>query len=131
MSTLTVPAGAAGETTLRPLDELAKTLPEGAARDAVEGLAAMLRDGREVIIAGSDDSITPSQAAKILGVSRAHLYKILDLGALPFTVVGKRDRRIAMADLRDYLAKTEHLRRHAARGFAQTHQTRALAIDEM
>lgn len=56
-----------------------------------------------MIIAGEDDAVTPNQAMRLLGVSRAHLYKV-DSGALSFTVVGSRDRRIAMADLRDYIA---------------------------
>lgn len=64
-------------------------------------------------------------------MSRAHLYKVLDAGALPFTVVGNRDRRIAMADLHAYIAKTEELRRVNAREAARGCRTRALALDEM
>ena len=30
----------------------------------------------------------------MLGISRTHLYKILDAGLLPFHIVGERDRRI-------------------------------------
>jgi excisionase family DNA binding protein len=131
MTTLTVAAASAAPEALDVFDDFARTLPVGAAREAVEMVTATLRAGRDVIIAGADDGVTPAQAAKVLGVSRAHLYKVLDAGALPFTVVGNRDRRISMSDLRDYVAKAEELRRVTARSAAQTRQTRALAIDEL
>jgi len=131
MATLTVAATSTSTETLSTFDDIARRLPEGVAREAVEAIAETLRSGRDIIIAGADDAVTPSQAAKILGVSRAHLYKVLDAGALRFTVVGSRDRRIAMADLRDYVTKSEQLRSATARSVAHGRDTRALAIDEM
>lgn len=131
MPTLTMAATSTTPETLRALDDLVNGLPEGPAREAMLAVAETLRSGRDIIIAGADDAVTPSQAAKVLGVSRAHLYKVLDAGALPYTIVGNRDRRIAMADLRDYSAKTEELRRQTARSAATSRTTRALAIDEM
>lgn len=131
MPTMTVAAGSADTETLAAIDELTTALPEGEARAALSAFAKALREGRDVILAGADDSVTPSQAAAVLGVSRAHLYKVLDSGALPFTVVGSRDRRISMVDLRTYVAKTEQLRRDAARTAAQRSVTRARAVDEM
>ena len=87
---------------------------------------------REVLQVLRDGQFHSGEAlGVVLGVSRAHLYKVLDAGALPFTVVGNRDRRISMSDLRDYVAKAEELRRVTARSAAQTRQTRALAIDEL
>ncbi|WP_460530397.1 helix-turn-helix domain-containing protein [Humibacter ginsengiterrae] len=106
-------------------------LPESAAREAIAALSDTLRSGRDVILAGADDTVTTSQAAKVLGISRAHLYKVLDSGALAYTIVGARDRRISMADLTDFVARTEELRRATARAVAQPGQTRALAIDEI
>lgn len=131
MHTLTVASASAARETLETLDEFAGTLPAGVVRDVIEMVTARFRAGQDVIIAGAADAVTPAQAAKILGVSRAHLYKVLDAGALPFTVVGNRDRRIAMADLRDYSAKTEELRRTTARHAAAGRKARALAIDEL
>lgn len=131
MPTLTVPANSTDTATFTALDEAAEILPAGAARTAIEVLTETLRSGRDVIVAGADELVTPSQAAKILGVSRTHLYKVLDAGALPFSVVGSRDRRIAMSDLRAYVARAEELRRVAARDTARTRSTKALAIDEM
>lgn len=131
MPTFTVPATSTDTATLTALDEAVETLPVGAAREAFRAVAETLRSGRDIIIAGADDGVTPAQAAKVLGVSRAHLYKVLDAGALPFTVIGARDRRISMGDLRAYAARTEELRRMAARKAAHARATRALAIDEM
>lgn len=131
MPTLTVAATSTNPETLSALNNFADTLPAGTARNAIEVVVDALRAGRDIIIAGADDTVTPSQVAKVLGVSRAHLYKVLDSGALPFTVVGSRDRRIAMADLRDYVAKTEELRHSLARSNAHVRATRAAAIDEM
>ena len=130
MPTLTVASTSTKAETLETFDNFARTLPAGAAREAIEMVTATLRAGQDIIIAGADDSVTPAQAAKILGVSRAHFYKVLDAGALPFVVVGNRDRRIGMADLCDYVAKTEELRRSTARNAASIRNTRALAIDE-
>lgn len=131
MSPLTVAASSTDAGTLEAIDEFARTLPTGQAREAIEAVTGTLRDGRDVIIAGADDGVTPSQAAKTLGVSRVHLYKVLDSGALPFTVVGTRDRRIAMRDLRSYILNTERLRREAALRAAHPRSARAAAIDEM
>lgn len=131
MSPLTVAASSTDTETLSALDQFARTLPDGPTRDAIETVAGTLRDGRDVIIAGADDGITPNQAATILGVSRAHLYKVLDSGALPFTVVGTRDRRIAMSDICSYVLKTERLRREVALRAAHPRSARAAAIDEM
>lgn len=129
--THTVDANSTTLETLTAIEACANTLPDGPAREAMEAFSDTLRAGRDVIVAGVDDGVSPNQAAKVLGVSRAHLYKVLDAGALPFTVVGSRDRRISMADLRAYVAKTEELRRVTARRVADAHNTRALAIDEM
>lgn len=45
---------------------------------------------------------SPAEAAKALGISRAHLYNLLAAGALPSVKVG-RSRRIRAEALRAYL----------------------------
>lgn len=131
MPTLTVAANTTDTETLSVLDDAAQSLPEGAVRSALESFTETLRSGRDIIMAGADDTVTPNQAAQVLGVSRAHLYKVLDSGALPFSVVGTRDRRISMADLRSYVARAEELRRAGARSIAHSRTARALSLDEM
>lgn len=131
MPTLTLAATSTNTETLDAIDAFAETLPAGQAREALDSVISSLRSGSDVIIARTNDGVTPSQAAKVLGVSRAHLYKVLDSGALPFTVVGTRDRRIAMADLRDYVDRAEALRRTHATSAAMGSRVRALSVDEM
>lgn len=131
MSTLTVPSSATPEETLAKIDAFASSLSDGIAREALEEFAGTLRSGRDIVLASSGDTVTTSTAAKILGVSRAHLYKVLDAGAIPYVVVGKRDRRISMADLTSYVEKTEAVRRDAARSVAKRQENSAVALDEM
>lgn len=131
MPTHTVAATSTTPEALSAIDEFVRSLPEGEARDAIEAAASTLRSGRDVIVAGADDAVTPNQAAKVLGVSRAHFYKILDAGTLRYSIVGTRDRRIAMSDLQDYIAKAEELRRASAGEDARSRTTRANALDEM
>jgi|SRR5699024_6661249 len=131
MSILTVPSSATPEETLAKIDAFASSLSDGITREALEAFADTLRSGRDLVLVPSDDTVTTSTAAKILGVSRAHLYKVLDAGAIPFVVVGKRDRRISMSDLTSYVERTEAARRDAARSVAKRRDNRALALDEM
>ncbi|MCF2570835.1 helix-turn-helix domain-containing protein [Brevibacterium sp. UCMA 11754] len=131
MSTLTVPSSATPEETLAEIDAFASSLKNDTVREALEAFARTLRSGNDLVMASPDDAVTTSAAAKILGVSRAHLYKVLDSGAIPFTVVGKRDRRISMADLRAFVEKTENVRKSAAHAAARRRENRARALDEM
>lgn len=131
MSTLTVSSSATPEETLAQIDAFAGSLSNDTAREALEAFASTLRSGNDLVMASPDGIVTTSAAAKILGVRRAHLYKVLDSGAIPFTVVGKRDRRISMADLRAFIEKTENVRKTAARSVARRQENRALALDEM
>lgn len=131
MSTLTVPAGSADTETLAVVQNFARTLPPGDLRDAIAAIPEVLGSGQDLVLAGSTEMLTPAQVAKILGVSRPHVYKVLDEGALPFTVVGTRDRRVSMADMSAYLERAEALRKEAARSTARVRMTRAAVLDEM
>lgn len=116
---------------LAEIGELANKFSSPEMRDAFNKICGALSSGNSVIVAAEDDLVTTTQAAKVLGVSRAHLYKVLDSGALPFTIVGAKDRRITMADLRNYAVKVEEARRHAALVAAHPRSVHAAAIDEM
>ena len=48
-----------------------------------------------------NERLTTQQAAALLGMTRPTLIKMLDQGALPFSLVGNR-RYIALADLEEY-----------------------------
>lgn len=131
MTVLSVSPTSADSATLAILDEASKNLAAGSVRDAVEALAHALRSGREISLVSADAFVTPREAAAMLGVSRTHLYKVLDLGGLPFETVGNRDRRIALRDLEHYMNAAEALRRTAAVRRAHAQTMRARALDEM
>lgn len=131
MTILSVSPASVDTAALATLDEASQKLEAGAVKDALEAFAHALRSGRQVSVVSTDVFVTPSEAATILGVSRTHLYKVLDLGALPFETVGNRDRRIALRDLEEYVAAAEALRQRAAVRRAHAQTMKARALDEM
>jgi len=75
-------------------------LPEPAFRLLNEVLEQMAR-GNVVAITPIEADLTTQQAAELLGVSRPHLVKLLEEGALPYRMVGTH-RRVALSDLTNY-----------------------------
>lgn len=104
--------------------------------DTVEAASPELRELllalRQIIQPGDDESttLTPSQVAARLGMSRTHLYKLLDRGEIPSYRVG-RDRRISLRDVCAFEEQRHHDSRELAERFARADQTRAGAIDEI
>jgi len=85
------------------------TLPTSA-YDALVEILDLLSHGSCVRIVPIDEELTTEEAARLLGVSRPHLVKLLEKGELPFTKVGAR-RRVRAADLARYLElRTEQQR---------------------
>ena len=80
-----------------------------------EGLA-----GFEVV----EETVTPAQAARLLGVSRPHVYKLLDTGVVAHHRVGKH-RRIRLDDLKIYRNDIESARKELAETFARSAGARA------
>ncbi len=74
--------------------------------------------------------LTPSQAAERLGMSRTHLYKLLNRGEIMSYRVG-RDRRIEVKDLAAFELQRQRDRRELAERFATQQQTLSRAIDEV
>lgn len=72
-------------------------LPEDAA-DMVRRLLEAYAAGRHPRVIPDDAEISTFQAADILNVSRPHVIKLLDDGAMPFSWVGTH-RRIRLADV--------------------------------
>lgn len=127
----TVAAREVGNAELVRLEEVAASFGEeseiGAALDVLVGY---VKSGRDALVAGPEDLVTPAQGAKILGMSRTHLYKVLDSRELPFVYVG-RDRRIALADLVAFGNRRERERSRLAERFAHKTVAREAIIDEL
>lgn len=102
-TTLTADKVSADE--LAQTEEFAQGLPQGSPLAIMlEGLLDAVRRGADVTLLASDKELTPNQAAQLLRVSRPHLVKIMDRGLLAYRLVGS-NRRIAMADLLDYIER--------------------------
>jgi excisionase family DNA binding protein len=118
-------------TELLAVETAQENLPEGELKSALGAMLRTIRTGDPVYVAGPDDIVTTTEAARILGVSRPHLYKILDSGALEFEVVGKRDRRIRVADLVVYRDRLRDARRDAAAAVAAGDERFDALVNEM
>jgi len=115
---------------LDELERYARTSAGPELRDLLLSLSRCIRDGATITVADDSTALTPNQAAERLGMSRTHLYKLLDRGEIPFHRVG-RDRRIRLPDLADFEARRQRDRRELAERFANQHRTRAEAIDDI
>lgn len=80
-------------------------LPTSALRLLVDILAE-LADGNAVKVVPIHAELTTQEAADLLNVSRPHLVKLLEEGALPFHKTGKH-RRIRFADLMQFKAERD------------------------
>jgi len=107
------------------LDEVGHEL-----RDVLFALSGAAREGAHFSRIDPVETLTPNQAASRLGMSRTHLYKLLDSGEIPFHRVG-RDRRINVKDLIPFELQRQDGRRELAERFARRTETRNAAIDEL
>jgi excisionase family DNA binding protein len=74
--------------------------------------------GREVILANPAAEVTPSQAALVLGMSRPQVRKLMDLGSLPYRMVGAH-HRIPLEAVREFAEAEKARRRVALERYAQ------------
>ncbi|MCS6552788.1 helix-turn-helix domain-containing protein [Curtobacterium flaccumfaciens pv. flaccumfaciens] len=129
MTATTLSASAVPESELTKLDSLQRSLPEKSPlRFVLAKMTEDLRQGTDVILARQDELVSTTDAAKVLGVSRPHLYKILDSGAIDYTPAGSH-RRIRLGDLHAYLAKTDQIRKADALYIANRGTGNAPLID--
>ena len=115
---------------LDSLDNFARSDAGPELRDLLLSLSRCVRAGDEVVIVDGEKTITPSQAAERLAMSRTHLYKLLDRGEILSHRVG-RDRRIRMRDLIEFEKQHQRDRRELAERFAHQRKTAAAANDEI
>lgn len=78
--------------------------------DFLVKLTADLKKGQSVAIVQNDAQVTTVEGARMLGVSRQFLIKLIDCGEVPHYMVGAH-RRIYVRDLLAYKAKRDAHRR--------------------
>ncbi|WP_306215100.1 excisionase family DNA-binding protein [Actinoplanes sp. RD1] len=98
--------------------------------DVIHALIESIRAGAEITVFEPAATLTPKEVADRLGMSRAHLYKLLDRGEIAFDRVG-RDRRVPFTEVVEFEQRRQRDRRELAERFAQQQQGRAAAIDEL
>ena len=106
---------------LDQLEDYARTSVSTDMRDVLLSLTRSVREGAEIAIIDGAPELTPNQAAERLGMSRTHLYKLLDRGEIVSHRIG-RDRRISLADLVDFEAHRQRDNRERLRVFGQCAQ---------
>lgn len=125
----TIASGGVTAAQIEQLDRAAEQVgPE--MHELLMSLSRCLREGNEIVAVGADHTLTPSHAAARLGMSRSHLYKLLDSGEIPSHRVG-RDRRIRFVDLVAFEKQRQSDRRELAERFARQQRTREGAIEEL
>ncbi|HMO49036.1 MAG TPA: helix-turn-helix domain-containing protein [Rubrivivax sp.] len=102
-------------------------LPASALRLLVEILAE-LAEGNAVKVVPIHAELTTQEAADMLNVSRPHLVKLLETGALPFHKTGKH-RRVRLADLTSFKAEQDRASTRAMAELAQQAQELRLGYE--
>lgn len=115
---------------LDTLVQFARTSAGPELRDVLLSLSRCIHDGVDLAAIDPTSTITPSEAAQRLGMSRTHLYKLLDRGEIMSHRVG-RDRRIRISDLFAFETQRQADRLELAERFANRDRTRDASIDEL
>lgn len=99
-------------------------------RDVLLSVSRCIQEGAELLVVNGAETLTPTQVAARLSMSRTHVYKLLNRGEIVSHRVG-RDRRIRLTDLLAFEDQRQRDRRELAERFSKQRQTRADAIDEL
>ncbi|MFT4258598.1 helix-turn-helix domain-containing protein [Microbacterium sp.] len=111
-------------TTLDPVDPAvrsdAKSLAERLHGDtpvesAVRSMLDDVAHGARIVVLRTDDELTPSQAAELMGVTRQFVDRLCADGVLAYRrLPGSRHRRIRVQDVINEIAERDQIRRGAA-----------------
>jgi excisionase family DNA binding protein len=107
------------EIRLRESDEVI-TIPRKAL-ELLQFILSAMAEGKAVSLVPSDSELSTQQAADLLNVSRPHLVKLLEQGALPFKKVGSH-RRVRLEDVAAYETKQAKQRKQQLQFLAQQAQ---------
>lgn len=112
------------------LRDLATSSDNDEVREFLSAVLKKLKQGDEIVAVSPKEAWSPSRAAEFLGMSRTHLYKLLDRGILPHHRVGKH-RRVYLKDVLEFAEERDNDRRELAERFASQDMTLKGAIDEV
>lgn len=112
------------------IQRLAESAKTEAVRDLLLRVASSSGSGTGIPSFAEDRTYTPAEAAKRIGMSRTHLYKLLDRGALPSHRVGSH-RKIFASDLNAFEEKRQADRIELAERFSRERETAAAVDDEI
>lgn len=127
----TIPTSSVPVEQLKALAQFAQNAAGPELRDVLLSVSRCISEGADLaVIEATSATLTPAEAADRLGMSRTHLYKLLDRGEIVSHRVG-RDRRIRVTDLVAFEEHRQSDRRELAERFAKQRQTRDAAIDEV
>ncbi|MDF1488399.1 helix-turn-helix domain-containing protein [Tessaracoccus caeni] len=83
------------------------TLVESAVRSMLDAVA----HGARVVVLRADDEVTPTEAAKLMGVTRQFVDRLCEDGVLAFRrLPGSRHRRIRVEDVLEVASEREQRR---------------------
>lgn len=126
----TIPTSQIPRTQISELDEIANRVAAPELREFLLTISHCVSSGAELTAAIPNESVSPNDAAALLGMSRTHLYKLLDNGDVPSFNVGTH-RRIYVRDLVAFRDQRDAARRELAAQFAAQRHTESAAIDEL
>jgi len=89
----------------------------------------LMASGRAVLLVPLGHELTTQEAAELLNVSRPFLVKLLEQGAMPYTMVGTH-RRIRFEDLTAYKEQRDNQRRESLKRLTQLSEEMGLYDDE-
>jgi excisionase family DNA binding protein len=83
-------------------EEVHVALSRGTAEAVARWVSAQAR-GQQIVVSHGLREVSPAEAAKLMGMSRAQVRKLLDAGRLPFRLVGTH-YRIPAAAVDEFMA---------------------------
>lgn len=113
------------------LSKMTDALPEQSPlRSFLAEVVDAVRAGENISVLAQEQQVSPAIVAKMLGVSRVHVYKLMDRGDLPFVRVGN-DRRATLAQVEAFKNSQNEARAEMARRAAHPEKTREAALQAL
>jgi excisionase family DNA binding protein len=102
-----------------------------AVRDIAAAMLERIADGESVALVGSDDLLSPNQAAALVGVSRPLLNRLLDDGRIPFFATEGGHRKIKRSDVDLYVEDRDKITAQLAKARRERRSVNEEVADEL